>query len=333
MWSEGALGMCQDGRCPWKRVDERPRGVSIYSIFGRYASYRRALNYGLNRSQQTYKCPNSTLQGSPPRLFPQFNHHLQMAVYPVHDMSAIPAHKRQRRTATSVLAGDFDSRLPRERDVLTSLLNGVPKYPAVEKVEEEEERRVRRKEKKEREQTTKKAKPAAKPVETARPVASTSASASAVASTTIKRPTPVPRAPTTTSAFWQARPAIHIATMQRSMSVTPPPMPSSPPSTPGPSISSGTSRTSSKRPRTPDDGEDIDDRSSTRSRSTFSPQPSRRPRKKRTAARKGWKGWVEGSPPPSDKLINLDVVTVLTERTTRSGKNFDAIGEGKDYWI
>jgi hypothetical protein len=59
----------------------------------------------------------------------------------------------------------------------------------------------------------------------------------------------------------------------------------------------------------------------------------RRHRKKRPAARKGWKGWVEGSPPPSEKLINLDAVKVLEERRTRSGKSFDAIGLGKDSWV
>lgn len=63
------------------------------------------------------------------------------------------------------------------------------------------------------------------------------------------------------------------------------------------------------------------------------PPPPPRPRKKRPAVRKGWKGWVEGSPPPSEKLINLDVVTVLSERKTRSGKNFDAIGVGKEGWV
>jgi len=58
-----------------------------------------------------------------------------------------------------------------------------------------------------------------------------------------------------------------------------------------------------------------------------------RHRKKRVAVRKGWKGWVEGSPPPSEKLINLDEVQVLTERKTRSGKSFDGVGLAKDDWI
>jgi hypothetical protein len=56
-------------------------------------------------------------------------------------------------------------------------------------------------------------------------------------------------------------------------------------------------------------------------------------RRKRVAVKKGWKGWVEGSPPPSEKLINLDAVPVLQERRTRSGKNFDAIGVGKEGWV
>ena len=43
-------------------------------------------------------------------------------------LSTIPPHKRRRRTATSVLAGDFDPRPP--RDVLTSLLNGVHRSPS-----------------------------------------------------------------------------------------------------------------------------------------------------------------------------------------------------------
>ncbi|KAJ3515751.1 hypothetical protein NMY22_g14372 [Coprinellus aureogranulatus] len=99
--------------------------------------------------------------------------------------------------------------------------------------------------------------------------------------------------------------------------------------TPGPSISSATSHESLKRLHTPDDDEDIDSRHVTAS---APPRPPRE-RKKRVAARKGWKGWVEGSPPPSEKLINLDAVPILHERRTRSGKNFDAISVGKDGWV
>ncbi|KAJ7064844.1 hypothetical protein C8F01DRAFT_1021530 [Mycena amicta] len=212
--------------------------------------------------------------------------------------------KRVRRTATGVLAGHFDARL--QRDVLTSLLNGVGPYTPLGP-DEDEARRQRKRDKKAREKEQRRARQQAVPdVDLALPHASTS------------------------SAFWNLRPAIHIATLQRSRSETPPPLPdylpvlpSTPASTPSPSESSSTSRTSSKRPRTPDDDEDL-------VRMVHRPPPPRRPR---PAARKGWKGWVEGSPPPSEKLINLDIVPVLHERRTRSGKNFDAIGVGKEGWI
>ncbi|THH04647.1 hypothetical protein EW145_g5364 [Phellinidium pouzarii] len=87
---------------------------------------------------------------------------------------------------------------------------------------------------------------------------------------------------------------------------------------------------SSKRPHTPEDGFSLLDEPIMRA---SSPSTARRIRKKRSAARKGWKGWVEGSPPPSDKLINLDSAPVMVERRTRSGKNFDAISEGTDTWV
>jgi hypothetical protein len=240
---------------------------------------------------------------------------------PVHP-STIPPHKRRRRTATSVFAGDFDPRPP--RDVLTSLLNGVPRYALVESGEDL--KRERRRDKKARERVKKRAKSAHdEPVngelgahlDIVPPIADTPL-----------HPKDFLFEPSSSSA-WGSRPVLHLATTQRSVSVTPPPMPSSPPTTPGPSISSSTSRTSSKRPHTPGDDSDLDDSHST---NTASPT-ERRPRKKRPAARKGWKGWVEGSPPPSEKLINLDAVQVLEERRTRSGKSFDAIGLGKDSWV
>ncbi|KAF7316296.1 hypothetical protein MIND_00148300 [Mycena indigotica] len=216
--------------------------------------------------------------------------------------------KRVRRTATSVLTGYFDPRP--HRDVLTSLLNGVAPYTPLGP-DEDEIRRQRKRDKKAREKEQRRALQEATGegigVQTeALPHASTS------------------------SAYWNARPAIHIATLQRSRSETPPPLPaylsalpSTPASTPSPSESSSTSRTSSKRPRTPDDDEDL-------VRVIHRPPP---PRKPRPAVRKGWKGWVEGSPPPSEKLINLDAVPILQERRTRSGKNFDAIGVGKEGWV
>ncbi|KAH7925078.1 hypothetical protein BV22DRAFT_1034392 [Leucogyrophana mollusca] len=246
-----------------------------------------------------------------------------MAILAPHQVPMPPAFKRQRRTATSVLAGDFDLRPA--RDVLTSLLNGVGPYKDVEK--DEETRRIKKKERKERDKEKRRA--------------STNGKAPEKPSWTLLDPpaAPVPSAPAQsaapvmqTSSFWRAqgtlnRPTIHIATMQRSLSITPPPMPSSPQSTPGPSTSSTTSRTSSKRPRTPDEY-DFDTPAV-----ESSPPPQPVPKKKRVAVKKGWKGWVEGSPPPSEKLINLDAVPVLQERRTRSGKSFDAIGVGKDGWV
>lgn len=243
---------------------------------------------------------------------------------------------KRRRTATSVLAGDFDERPP--RDVLTSLLNGVPMpKPTEEEIQakrerkrEKKERRDREKEKERKEPDKKRVKVAHKPSDKpAQPVASSSSHAAPSAVAAPKNASlPIPRAQT--HSFWQARPQIVIPRLQRSASFSPPPMPSSPPTTPGPSISSRTSATSSKRPYTPDDGDDITDRGqSVESQG----QAIKRERKKRPAARKGWKGWVEGSPPPSEKLINLDVVQVLAERKTRSGKSFDAVGPGREGWV
>ncbi|KAJ2922296.1 hypothetical protein H1R20_g14805, partial [Candolleomyces eurysporus] len=57
----------------------------------------------------------------------------------------MPPRKRVRRTATAVMAGHFDPLPP--RDVLTSLLNGVVPYKAVEM--DAEEKRQRKKERKE----------------------------------------------------------------------------------------------------------------------------------------------------------------------------------------
>jgi hypothetical protein len=231
--------------------------------------------------------------------------------------------KRQRRSATTVMAGSFDVRPP--RDVLTSLLNGVGPYKVAEK--DEESRRHRKKEKRERYRERRREKAIMKTLQL--DGGGFNATAGSNHASTSSLP-PVPTAGSTSS-FWRARPAIHIATMQRSVSVTPPPtwpmlLPSTPDSTPGPSISSSTSRTSSKRPHTPDDGEGFDSQ-----HHTVSAPPQHR--KRRVAVKKGWKGWVEGSPPPSEKLINLDAVPILQERRTRSGKNFDAIGVGKDGWV
>jgi len=234
--------------------------------------------------------------------------------------------KRVRRTATSVMAGVFDKRPC--RDVLTSLLNGVPPYKADEKGEEL--RRARKKERRERDKARKRELAALRAQEKNESGTNAIPDTSRASTSLIIPPLRLPG----TSSFWKARPAIHITTAQRSVSITPPPSTSplhlsTPISTPGPCDSSSTSRTSSKRPRTPDDFEYFEGPTSISMHSHHQPPP----RKRRAPARKGWKGWVEGSPPPSEKLINLDAVPILQERRTRSGKNFDAIGVGKDSWV
>ncbi|KAI0298668.1 hypothetical protein B0F90DRAFT_1810834 [Multifurca ochricompacta] len=222
----------------------------------------------------------------------------------------------------TLLAGDFDPRPP--RDVLTSLLNGVPRYTLVESVDDL--KREKRRFKKIRERVKKRAKsPQNEPANDESDVHHDTLPS--IADTILHSKDFL--FDTSSSSAWGCRPVLRLATTQRSVSVTPPPMPSSPPTTPGPSISSSTSRTSSKRPHTPEDDSDLDDSHADIPESSLLP----RPRKKRPAARKGWKGWVEGSPPPSEKLINLDAVQVLEERRTRSGKSFDAIGLGKDSWV
>ncbi|KAF7371947.1 hypothetical protein MVEN_00052700 [Mycena venus] len=57
--------------------------------------------------------------------------------------------KRTRRTATTVLAGHFDVRSP--RDELTTLSNGVDPYPPMLQPEDDATRRQRKRKKKERE--------------------------------------------------------------------------------------------------------------------------------------------------------------------------------------
>ena len=235
---------------------------------------------------------------------------------------------KRRRTATSVLAGDFDARPP--RDVLTSLLNGVGPYERVEGTEEQ--RRARKIERMRHERGKEKRRSRKQNVRKAAestPRASVVGVAAASKMTQRGTSTPAIAAPlvnSSTSSFWRTRGPVELAT--RSVSPSPPPE-LSPPPTPGPSISSTMSYGSSKRPHTPDDGVSLT------AHTIRSPTPVAIPRerRKRPATRKGWKGWVEGSPPPSDKLINLDEAPVMTERRTRSGKNFDAISEGKDGWI
>jgi hypothetical protein len=233
--------------------------------------------------------------------------------------------KHRRRTATAVLAGEFDERPP--RDILTSVLNGVPAYGLTDQRQSGGKRAGKQpkgltggKGADARSAPAVRSMAAVQPLRVPRAVR-TSAGPSAVAlghPTTFPLP---PRASSTSGPVAPSRPAIHMPSGQRSLSVTPPPPimpPSSPMTTPGPSRCSSmgaTSRTSSKRPRTPDDDEDI----TARGGPSASPM-ERQPRKIRSKVRKGWKGWVEGSPPPSDKLINLDTVTVIESRRTRSGR-------------
>lgn len=243
-------------------------------------------------------------------------------------------HKRIRRNATAVMAGLFDP--PPPRDVLTSLLNGVPRYKEVEGDELDEEAKAKRKQEKKdiKREEKRKAKAAARSrLRELKEEQNRLAATDPNFASTSALPHPPPAASRSTTSFWAARPTISIPKIPRSVSVTPSPthshrkLSSTPASTPGPSISSSTSRTSSKRPHTPDD----DDHDDTVSVPSEVPVTLPRPRKKRAAAKKGWKGWVEGSPPPSDKLINLDHIVSIQERRTRSGRNFDGI-VGNQSW-
>jgi hypothetical protein len=250
---------------------------------------------------------------------------------PVNYSHHLPAKapKRARRTATTVLAGDFDVRPPHE--VLTSLLNGVRQYTPLLRLDDDEARRQRKREKKKREREWKRARLAAKVNESS--LGQGVDAVPVVYANPFSISMPHTSAATGTKSFWHGhgRPSIHIPTMQRLVSVTPPPfrspllLPSTPALTPGPSNSSSMSRTSSKRPSTPDDYEDL--------MYSILVRTAPAARKPRAAVKKGWKGLVEGSPPPSEKLINLDVVPVLQERRTRSGKSFDATGVGNDGWV
>jgi hypothetical protein len=265
---------------------------------------------------------------APLRLSSLFNPSLPFTsmaiIFPPHNMMFHHT-KCLRRNATAVMVGTFDIRPP--RDVLTSLLNGVGSYKAVER--DEEARHKRKREKRERGKKRKRSKAAARALHKAllgdsNEHPSTDGNFASTSSLSQSLPT-------ASASFWRARPTIHIPAIQRSVSVTPSPTSSpylTPSSTPGPSISSSTSRTSSKRPRTPADDEVIGSQSRNQSAQLLAP-----PRKKRVAAKKGWKGWVEGSPPPSQKLINLDAPVLQQQRRTRSGKNFDAIGVGKESWV
>ena len=224
----------------------------------------------------------------------------------------------RRRDATSIMAGYFDP--TPERDSLTSCLNNIGPYFAVEKSEEEKQRKKMEKRVKDRDRKRRQREQAraAKRLQEVTAIPAVLEPSSFV----VPGESFQPESSSTSSSKQVGRPTIHIPAMrQRLFSVAPTPPSStqfvksgSSGSTPGPSASSGTSRTSSKRPQTPYDEDPL-------------------PRKKRLAVKKGWKGWVEGSPEPSAKLINLDAVPTSQERRTRSGKSFDAISVGKDSWV
>lgn len=268
---------------------------------------------------------------TPPLLLYNRPRPAMMAVLLPQSLSTMhPRPQKRRRTATTVLAGYFDH--PPQRDVLTSLLNGVGPNKDVEGVEEIRKLQKKKDSRKDKRQSSSAIREPLldHPLPDAPWVASSSS---------LSAPPTTQSQPKKKKSFWSAhpgRPNIQIMTMERSVSVTPPPgfspinVPSDSP-TPGPSMSASTSRTSSKRPRTPEDGQDIIKVQP--SDSTTPPPQERPPRRKRMAHRKGWKGWIEGSPAPSDKLINLDSAPVLRERRLRSGKNFDAISVGKDSWV
>ncbi|KAJ7874359.1 hypothetical protein B0H14DRAFT_3554520 [Mycena olivaceomarginata] len=152
--------------------------------------------------------------------------------------------RQARRTATTVLAGDFDVCPPH-----------VPMLRTDNDEIEHEKRNERER---------KRAKLPVKRIEAVDDAPAPSASPFA-----IKAPSAA------TTSFWLARPSIQIATMQRAASVTPPLLlPSTLASTPGPSNSFNTSRTSFKRPR-PEDYEDL---------AHNHPRPPPLPRKPRTVA-------------------------------------------------
>ncbi|KAJ7890215.1 hypothetical protein B0H13DRAFT_2341145 [Mycena leptocephala] len=135
---------------------------------------------------------------------------------------------------------------------------------------------------------------------------------------------PMPKPTAASSSFSRARaarPQICIVTMQRSASVmtplsTPFLLHSTPMSTTGPYNSSSAARASFKRLNTPKDYVDF------RNEHKLHAPPAPR----RVAAKKGWKGWVEGSARPSEKLVSL--IRVLHGRGTRSGKDLEGIAVG-----
>lgn len=267
-----------------------------------------------------------------------------------------PPLKRRRRTATSVLAGDFEPRPP--RDILTSLLNGVKPYrPPLtqEEVREKEGRKAKRREMEKlvEAERQRRRKDRAGQLEGSSTGPLTGETDNWLSKNKY-RETHGPKD------FWSGRPST-------SSDVTPDDLSDH---------SSSISQPSTKRPYTPPDDElDLAHSAGPSSkRSELTTPTARRPGrpakkkrfsfhyrhhasnsqpwgdsnddsfvrkepKKRVAHKKGWKGWVAyddlkpDEAPNPDKLIELDRAVILEDRRTRSGKNFDAISEGKDTWV
>ncbi|KAJ7870611.1 hypothetical protein B0H14DRAFT_3107120 [Mycena olivaceomarginata] len=213
----------------------------------------------------------------------------QYRFLPTVSLLFLPMKLQSRRTATAVLAGNFAP------DVLTSHLKGVGPHTPLLRTDDEVQNEEKRK------NGERKAGGGLAERTNAVPFAG-------AFSISIPKPT------ATSGSFSRARPHNHIVTMQRCASVTPPPctsllLPSTPTSITGPYNSSSAARASFKWRHIPDDDPDF-------GREQHKLRAPRAPL--RAAAKKGWKGWVEG------------IVPVLPERRTRSGKKLDGIVVGKE---
>lgn len=249
--------------------------------------------------------------------------------------SPYPRPPKRRRTATGVLAGNFDWQ---PRDVLTSVLRGIDYHDMAGRHRSGQRtssnaQKYRRKIKRVdedvvKEQSLQTDKGKQKEVTDRGEVPlidllmNTSSRGAAQRLGHINH---------RTASFWggnSSRPE-----SARSVTPSPPPPELSPhPSTPGPS-NANTSRGSSKRPRTPEPEVEVEPVVD-----VVQEAPPIKIRKKRAAAPKGWKGWVsiendEQPPVISDKLIELDKAPVLKDRKLRSGKDFGAISIGEETWV
>ncbi|KAJ7696359.1 hypothetical protein B0H14DRAFT_3657819 [Mycena olivaceomarginata] len=209
---------------------------------------------------------------------------------------------QSRRTATAVLAGNFAP------DVPTSLLKGVGPYTPLLRTDDEVQRQ--RNEEKRKNGERKAGGGLAE-----RTSAVPSAGALSIS---------IPKPTATSSSFSRVRPHIHIVTMQRCASVTPPPstsllLPSTPTSITGPYNSSSAARASFKWRHTPNDDPDF-------GREHHKLRAPRAPL--RAPPRKGGR---DGSRrPPRRQQSSSASSQSLPERRTRSGKKLDGIAVGKE---